>query len=341
LIKNSSDSEEEKARKIRLANLQYQIDIGNIEQGYADLRLEIEKNIDVESDKGIKITKINVETEKEIDEVKGFFAKRRAERQKKDADAIDENNEAQIAVINEERDARLQAIFDISQAVLDFTATFIDAQIKQTDAAIAQQQRRVDAAKEIADKGNVVLLKAEQERLDTLNRQRASFVRQQQSLAVIEIALNTAIAVSKAAGQPGSPFTIIALIAAMAVGFAQARAQAQSAATFAKGGYTGDGHQFQEAGTVHKGEFVMNAQRTRQYRPLLEAIHSGRHPELAKSVNDKVFVVNSKSSDERLERIERAIREQQGMQLSIDENGINGIVSRISYKQQRINNRAR
>jgi phosphotransferase system HPr-like phosphotransfer protein len=341
LIKKSSDSEEEKAKKIRLANLQYQIDIGNIEEAYKNTRLEIEKNIDVESDKGIKITKINAETEKDINDIQENYSQKRRDRSNKDTEAIEDNNEAQIAVINEERDARLQAIFDISQAVLDFTATFIDAQIKQTDAAIAQQQRRVDAAKEIADKGNVVLLKAEQERLDTLNRQKASFVRQQQSLAVIEIALNTAIAVSKAASQPGSPFTIIALLAAMAVGFAQARAQAQSAATFAKGGYTGDGHQFQEAGTVHKGEFVMNAQRTRQYRPLLEAIHSGRHPELAKSVNDKVFVVNSKSSDERLERIERAIREQQGMQLSIDENGINGIVSRISYKQQRINNRAR
>jgi hypothetical protein len=341
LIKASSTSQAEKDKKTRLANIQYQIEIGNIEKGYADLNKEIEKNIAVESDKGLKIKKINIESETEIEGVRKTFAQRRAERAKKDTDSIEENNEAQLAVIKEERDARIQALEDITQAFLDFQKVFIDGQIQQTEAAINAQQKRVDAAKEIADKGNVILLKAEEERLDKLNRQRANYVRQQQNLAAVEIAVNSAIAVAKAAGQPGAPFTIVAILAAMAVGFAQARAQANAAATFAKGGYTGDGHQFQEAGTVHKGEFVMNAQKTRQYRPLLEAIHSGRHPELGKSVNDKVFVVNSKSSDERLERIERAIREQQGMQLSIDENGINGIVSRISYKQKRINNRAR
>ena len=341
LIKASRDSQAEKDKKTRLANLQYQIEIGNIEKGYADLNREIEKNIAVESDKGLKITKINIETETEIDGVRKTFAQKRDERNKKDKQAIEERNDAELAIIKEERDARIQALEDIGQAVLDFTATFIDAQIQQTDAAIAQQQRRVDAAKEIADKGNVALLKAEQERLDNLNRQRATFVRQQQSLAAVEIAVNSAIAVAKAATEPGAPLTIVAILAAMAVGFAQARAQAKAASTFAKGGYTGDGHQFQEAGTVHKGEFVMNAQRTRQYRPLLEAIHSGRHPELAKSVNEKVFVINSKSTDERLERIERAIMSQKGLQLSIDEKGINGIVSRINYKNQRINNRAR
>ena len=341
LIKASSTSQAEKDKKTRLANIQYQIEIGNVEKGYADLNKEIEKNIAVESDKGLKIKKINIESETEIDGVRKTFAQRRAERAKKDTDSIEENNEAQLAVIKEQRDAYAQAFEDITQSFLDFQKVFIDGQIQQTEAAINAQQKRVDAAKEIADKGNVILLKAEEERLDKLNRQRANYVRQQQNLAAVEIAVNSAIAVAKAAGQPGAPFTIVAILAAMAVGFAQARAQANAAATFAKGGYTGDGHQFQEAGTVHKGEFVMNAQKTRQYRPLLEAIHSGRHPELGKSVNDKVFVVNSKSSDERLERIERAIREQQGMQLSIDENGINGIVSRISYKQKRINNRAR
>jgi hypothetical protein len=237
--------------------------------------------------------------------------------------------------------ARIEALEEIKDAFLDFQKVFIDGQIQQTEAAISAQERRVQAAQEIADRGNVVLLKAEQERLDKLNRQRASFVRQQQNLAAVEIAVNSAVAVAKAAGQPGSPFTIFAILAAMAVGFAQARAQAQSAATFAKGGYTGDGGQFQEAGTVHKGEFVINAQKTRQYRPLLEAIHAGRNPKALQSVQDRMVIVNTKSTDERLERIERAIMGQKGMQLSIDENGINGIVSRITYKQKRINNRAR
>lgn len=319
---------EEKAELDRITNVR-------------NARIQLIQQTATEGNKELEIKIANAEFEKEEEEVKTRFFKKRQERFKKDSDALKANDEEQKRIIKEERDARIQALQDISQAVLDFTATFIDAQIQQTEAAINAQQRRVDAAKEIADKGNAELLELEQQRLDKLNRQRANYVRQQQSLAAVEIAVNSAIAVAQAAGQPGAPFTIAAIIAAMAVGFAQARAQAQAATTFAKGGYTGDGHQFQEAGTVHKGEFVMNAQRTRQYRPLLEAIHSGRHPELAKSVNEKVFVMNSKSTDERLERVEKAILSQKGLQLSIDENGINGIVSRISYKQQRINNRTR
>lgn len=285
--------------------------------------------------------KIKGEAADKLKRLDDQFSKDKKDRLNADSD-FEKNLLAQLRdYYIQDKEARIKAIEEIKDAFLDFQKVYIDGQIQQTEAAISAQEKRVQAAKEIADKGNVVLLKAEQERLDKLNRQRANFVRQQQNLAAIEIAVNSAVAIAKAAGQPGAPLTIFAILAAMAVGFAQARAQAQSAATFAKGGYTGDGHQFQEAGTVHKGEFVVNAQRTRQYRPLLEAIHAGRNPKALQSVQDRMLVINSKSTDERLERIEKAIMGQKGLQLSIDENGINGIVSRINYKNQRINNRAR
>lgn len=44
---------------------------------------------------------------------------------------------------------------------------------------------------------------------------------------------------------------------------------------FSTGGYTGDGDKMQPAGVVHAGEFVVTKEKTQQYRPLLEAIHSG------------------------------------------------------------------
>jgi hypothetical protein len=44
---------------------------------------------------------------------------------------------------------------------------------------------------------------------------------------------------------------------------------------FASGGYTGDGARSAVAGTVHRGEFVINAEATRRNRDLLEAINSG------------------------------------------------------------------
>lgn len=45
---------------------------------------------------------------------------------------------------------------------------------------------------------------------------------------------------------------------------------------WASGGFTGPGAMWDPAGVVHKGEFVINAARTRQWLPLLQAIHSGQ-----------------------------------------------------------------
>ena len=219
----------------------------------------------------------------------------------------------------------------------------IAARIAETETAINGQQRRVDAAKEIAEKGNAELLQIEEERLRKLNEQKARFVRQQQALAAIELVANSSVAIAKAAAEGGAaaPFTIAATLIALAAGLVQARAQARAAASFAKGGYTGDGGKFEEAGVVHKGEFVITKEKTRRFRPLLEAIHAGRDPKLASNINSKMIVINNSTTDARLERIEKAIRQQKGLSLSIDERGINGIVSRLQYKEQRIRNKAK
>lgn len=54
---------------------------------------------------------------------------------------------------------------------------------------------------------------------------------------------------------------------------------------FASGGYTGNGGKYQPAGIVHAGEFVSNAETTRAFRPLLEAMHNGElKPNMADAV---------------------------------------------------------
>lgn len=44
---------------------------------------------------------------------------------------------------------------------------------------------------------------------------------------------------------------------------------------FDEGGYTGDGGKYEPAGIVHRGEYVINAEKTKQYYPLLEMINGG------------------------------------------------------------------
>ena len=244
----------------------------------------------------------------------------------------------------ERKQAIQQGIEDVLKATLDLANAVIEAQIQQTDTAISAQQKRVDAAAEIAEKGNAELLQIEEQRLTKLNEQKAKFVRAQQALAAIELVANSAVAIAKAAAEGGAaaPFTIAATLIALAAGLVSARAQARAAAgSFAEGGYTGDGGKYQPAGVVHRGEFVITKEKTRQWRPVLEAIHAGRDPMLTKGINERMVAMNNKAMESKLERIETAIRDQKGLALSIDERGIHGIVSRLDYKNQRIRNKAK
>lgn len=243
----------------------------------------------------------------------------------------------------ERRKAIIKGIEDVINATKDLTNAVLDAAIQQTDIQINAQQKRVDQAAKIAEKGNAELLQAEEDRLTKLNEKRAKFVRAQQALAAVELVANSAVAISKAAAEGGAaaPFTIAATLIALAAGLVAAKAQAQSAAgSFAEGGFTGEGGKYQPAGTVHKGEFVFTKEKTKKFRPLFEAIHKGRDPFLSLNL-ERRDSMQTRTMETRLERIEKAIKEQKGLNLSIDENGINGIVSSVTYKQNRIRNKAR
>jgi len=233
----------------------------------------------------------------------------------------------------------------LKENTIQFINDVIEARIKESEQAISAQERRIERAKELAEKGNAELLQLEEERLEKLNKQRASYVRVQQALALAEVAFNSAVAIAKSAKDGGgflSAVTIASTLIALASGFLQAKALAQSSVGgFASGGYTGDGDKYEPAGVVHKGEFVFTKEKTQKYRSLFEDIHKGRDPYLAKGLSTKIEMIGSKGMDEKLTRIERAIREQKGMSLSIDERGIHEIVSSIQYKQNRIRNKTR
>ena len=86
---------------------------------------------------------------------------------------------------------------------------------------------------------------------------------------IIETIINTAVAITKA-----SP-NIALMAAAAAIGLIQtAKISAQPTPQFAEGGYTGDGGKWDEAGTVHKGEYVMTKDKTEKHRLLFDKIHN-------------------------------------------------------------------
>lgn len=260
-------------------------------------------------------------------------------------DKIAENSLNWTAFIVEQQKIRREAILDGWSTLVGEIASLgqqlTDALIAQTERQIEAQEKRVDKAREIADKGNAQILELEQERLDKLNKKRQDAARIAIAIAKTEAIAQASLAVAKAAAMtgPGAPLAIASTITALIAGIAAAAVAISNSGGFEKGGYTGDGGRKEPAGTVHKGEFVFTQEKTRKYRTLFEEIHKGRDPFVAMNYNDKVVVINNNSMNDRLERIEKAIMGQNRMQLHIDEKGIYGIVSEIQYKQDRLRSR--
>lgn len=181
------------------------------------------------------------------------------------------------------------AYLTITQSIVNALNTVYAAQQKQLDQDIHIQERRVNEALILAERGNTESLRLEQERLDELDKKRAESVKKQvQANALLGLS-NSAVALTDAVkgvlgaaanttegGAVSYIAAIVAGFAAVAGLYASVSTLAQSQKGFKTGGYTGDGDANTTAGVVHKGEFVMTKERTSQFRPLLEAMHSGK-----------------------------------------------------------------
>lgn len=305
-------------------------------------RLNIEEDANL-----VKLSADGATIEEGLANEKEYNDKRREALRKYEKDTQDITNKTNEQIVESDKQRKERQIKlwqDIGQEVFKISQEIAQLQIQQAENAINAQQKRVDKAKEIAEQGNAEVLQLEEERLDKLVKLKQKYVAQQQALALAELVANSIIAVAKAAtAEPPAavPYIIAANIAAIIAGIAAAKTQIAAAGSFETGGYTGDGGRKEPAGVVHKGEFVFTQEKTKKYRTLFEEIHKGRDPFIAKGLSEKVVVINNSNMDEKLGRIEKAIRQQKGMELHISEDGIHGIVSHIEWKNKRIANKAK
>jgi tape measure domain-containing protein len=323
---------------------QIQSRLDELKQGINEEETLLIQKIEKQRDEELKNAALIPEERKVIEQQAALdILKIRQDTADKIQDIEDETLTEEELNAEKRKEAIKEGIDEIIEKTKELTNAILDAAIQQTEIQISAQEKRIEKAREIAEKGNAELLQAEEDRLTKLQEKRAKFVRAQQALAAIELVANSSVAIAKAAAEGGAaaPFTIAATLIALAAGLVAAKAQAQSAAgSFAEGGFTGEGSKYEPAGVVHKGEFVFTKEKTRKYRPLFEAIHKGRDPYLNMNI-ERHQTLQTKTMENRLERIEKAIKEQKGLNLSIDENGINGIVTSVQYKQNRIRNKAR
>lgn len=325
-----------------------QADIQAIERQAHRERLALEIDFELESlrimqDSGQKTA---AEVQAQINRLKEL----RAELNVPEPDDTQERLQALIASITDAADQIAQAGIGAWKAWSDAAAASIDQQI-------ALQRQRVEDAKEIADKGNAEILRAEEKRLRDLTDARARAAERTAAIAQVEAAAEAAVAIARVAAQSATlgPFGVAVGIAAalisLTAGLIQARQMATaSVPSFRKGGpfdwstaggYTGDGHP--DAESVHLGakpyryhrrEFIMPDEVTSigNNRAWFQRIMTGRI-NVDQLINPRGVVRidggGGGMTDGQVNRIVQAVREQPGatVQTRIDKDGIAQMVT--------------
>lgn len=285
-------------------------------------------------------------------------------------DLLAEKKKADQQYVKEVIQEYVDAYATISQAAFDAIKQVLQQQLDSLNKQTELQEKRVEDAKAIADKGNAEQLEEEEKRLDDLNKKREKFVRQQQALATAELISNTAIAVSKAAAQTGvgAAAGVAAALLALVAGLASARAIASQAAYYKGGefeGYTGDGNPTQESMAVgrkpyvyHKREFIFNHQKTDENLDIFRRIHRGqvnlrdwenkvKMYDLNKArfnvaadttMNPVILQQNGdiRALEGKLDGVIKAIQDQPGMKIALTREGVYGFVTAYEARQDLI-----
>lgn len=183
-----------------------------------------------------------------------------------------------------------QAIGNLAQNVISFWQQANAAESAALERSIALQQRRVDAAQRIAERGNAQYLKQEQDRLTDLNTQRENAARKQLGInaalqgSEILVSLISGIAQgAKLGGALGAITSVAAIVAAIAGAFAIAQSLKPPTPTFFVGTKdTGRGGAMDSKGgfaaTLHPNEAVIPASKNKAYKPAVNAIYDGTIP---------------------------------------------------------------
>lgn len=223
-----------------------------------------------------------------------------------------------------------------------------DAQLFYLDKEIALRRERVDQAVLLAEKGNTDILAAEQDRLRKTEEERERVAERQLQLNALLQASSAAIAATQAiqvvtnAGATGDPYStaarIAAAVAALAAGFAFVTSLTQ-AFKFADGVIDLNGPGTERSDSIparlSRGESVMTAAETREFKPYLEAMRDGNFYNMIANTAQPVFVQgnNYGKLEKKLDGVIAAV---EGIHISanqrMDKNGISQAIE--SYKRQ-------
>jgi hypothetical protein len=174
-------------------------------------------------------------------------------------------------------------ITGISDSVFSVLNAQVQAYISGLDKAIDKSKSALDEIRSNSEDFNARQLEIEKERLEKLEAERARAVEREKTIAQVQLAINAAIAISKAAAEGGAaaPVTIALTLASLIAGLAQARVAAGNA--FYKGvEYLERGNNKAGRDTIpamlNEGERVITTDTNNKYWDVLSAVHNNRIP---------------------------------------------------------------
>jgi hypothetical protein len=176
-----------------------------------------------------------------------------------------------------------QVITGVSDSVFSVLNAQVQAYISGLDKAIDKSKSALDEIRSNSEDFNARQLEIEKERLENLEAERARAVEREKTIAQVQLAINAAIAISKAAAEGGAaaPVTIALTLASLIAGLAQARVAAGNA--FYKGvEYLERGNNKAGRDTIpamlNEGERVITTDTNNKYWDVLSAVHNNRIP---------------------------------------------------------------
>ena len=180
-------------------------------------------------------------------------------------------------------DNTTQLIQGVSDNVFNVLNAQVQAYIEGLDKAIDKSKSALDEIRANSENYNARQLEIEKERLEKLEAERARAVEREKTLAQVQLAINAAIAISKAAAEGGAaaPITIALTLASLIAGLAQARVAAGNAffhgVEYLERGKNKAGRDTIPA-MLNEGERVITTDTNDRYWDVLSAVHNNRIP---------------------------------------------------------------
>jgi hypothetical protein len=178
----------------------------------------------------------------------------------------------------------LDLVQQASDAVFSVLTAQSQAYIASLDKAADRSRSTLDEIRQNSENFNARQLELEKKRLEELEQQRREAVEREKAIALVQLVVNSTLAIAKAAAEGGAaaPFTIASTIIALLAGFAQARSAAGSA--FYEGSEYIDRENRFPAGRdtvparLNKGERVITTDTNSKYWDVLTAVHNKKIP---------------------------------------------------------------